>query len=152
MTNTVISVGPVTINLSPVLFQKTAREFLKCLDVFEEDVFSAVPFFLCCQAMELSLKAQHLEDETRSRLELKKSPYSHNLKQIYDALEGTRKCLLDDEYEVLCEANEIYHPDKGFQYLLVGDAATAYTRYPDLTQLKVIAEKIVQPEAPLPTG
>ena len=102
---------------------------------------TAVPYFLLCRAIELELKAKHLE--SKSRAEVKKQ-YGHNLKKSYDELPSTDKTLDSVEYTVLLHASKIYDvPNKGFEYVTVGDAATGLKGFPDITVLKNIAAKLV---------
>ena len=48
-------------NFSPVGFRLAARDFLRCAESFKPEFFSPVPLFLHCRAIELALKALHLE-------------------------------------------------------------------------------------------
>jgi len=49
---------------------------------------------------------------------------SHNLVKLYDKLDADKQTLSNDELDLLVGANQIYDT-KGFEYLLVGDAAWA---------------------------
>jgi hypothetical protein len=53
------------INLSVGLFRRDARDYFRAYLNFRRGAgeFSPVPFFLCCRAIELALKAKHLEKE-----------------------------------------------------------------------------------------
>jgi hypothetical protein len=139
MTNYVLKTSAITINLSPVLFRNSARDYFKCyLDFEKTGKFSAVPFFLCCRAIELAIKAMHLERKSQKEI---KQLYSHNLVKSYSELDRDQKMLIPEEFELLKAASEIYR-EKQFEYLNVFDAATAYSRFPDLEKLAGIAEKI----------
>jgi hypothetical protein len=140
MGNITILVPTGHINLSPVLFQLSARDYFKCYLAFEKsEKFSAVPFFLCCRAIELALKAKHLESKSRKEI---KQLCSHNLMKSYSELDSEQHMLLEEELELLAAANEIYVA-KEFEYLNVFDAATAYKRFPDLEKLGTLTRKII---------
>jgi hypothetical protein len=144
MADIVIKCETAKINLSPVLFQKSAKEYLKaCLDFEKPGNFSCVPFFLCCRSIELALKAKHLESKTQKQV---KDLYSHNLVTSYATLDNNHKNLLPDEEALLTEASKIYSA-KEFEYLNVFDAVTAYKRFPDLNRLIALAKKIVNYDA-----
>jgi hypothetical protein len=96
---------------------------------------------LLCRAIELELKAKHLE--SKSRAEVKKQ-YGHNLTKSYDELSPTDKTLDESEYSVLVHASKIYDvPNKGFEYVTVKDAVTSHKTFPDIAVLKRIAAKLV---------
>jgi hypothetical protein len=130
------------LNISPTLFHGYAIQYLQCERRFTTDAnYSPVPYFLLCRAIELVLKAKHLE--SKSRAEVKKQ-YGHNLKKSYDELLSTDKTLDSIEYTVLLHASKIYDdPNKGFEYVTVGDAVTGLKGFPDITVLKDIAAKLV---------
>ena len=127
------------INLSPELFRLGARDYFKSFTRFEHRKFSPVPFFLCCRAMELALKAVHLESKKQSEV---KQLFSHDLIKCYKGLEKSEQMLSADEVNLLAAANEI-HVAKEFEYLNVVDAATAFRRFPDLDALGNLAKKII---------
>jgi hypothetical protein len=133
MTDHVIHVETANINLSPVMFRLNSHDYFKAyLDFEKPGSFSPVPFFLCCRAIELALKALHLESKTRKEV---KDLYSHNLIKSYDGLDECQRILSTEERGLLVAASEIY-VKKEFEYLNVYDAGTAYTRFPDLTRLE----------------
>jgi len=135
-----ITVGPVDINLSPVGFRIWAGHYLKCKRDFQSpDPFSPVPYFLLCRAIELELKARHLEALRQKEV---KDRFGHNLFRAYAALPPAGQTLDQNEVAVLKAANKIYM-GKGFEYFSVIDAVTAFKRFPDLAALEVIAEKLV---------
>ena len=144
MANHVIKVGTAHINLSPTLFHEYARQYLECERAFQSaSSYSPVPYFLVCRAIELELKAKHLE--SKSRVEVKKQ-FRHNLKKSYDALPASAKLLDAAEYTELGRASDIYDiPNKGFEYVSVGDAVTGLRNFPSLAILKRIAAKVVGP-------
>lgn len=142
MANITITPGTGHVNLSPTLFHAYAIQYLQCERSFTTDAnYSPVPYFLLCRAIELELKTKHLE--SKSRVEVKKQ-YGHNLTKSYDELPASDKTLDASEYTVLVHASKIYDvPNKGFEYVTVGDAVTGLKNFPDIAVLKRIAEKLV---------
>ncbi len=140
-----VTVSPATghINLSPTLFHVYAKQYLECERSFTTEAkFSPVPYFLICRSIELELKARHLE--TKSRLEVK-TKYGHNLTRSYNQLPTTDKILTADEFAVLEHASKIYDiPNKGFEYVTVGDAVTGLRNFPDIRILKRIVLKLLR--------
>src|SRR5919106_4813564 len=76
------------INFSPVGFKLVARDFRCCADTFKPLKFSVVPYFLYCRAIELALKAIHLEMRKQRDI---KDEYGHNLIRSYKALPPERQ-------------------------------------------------------------
>lgn len=75
-----------------------------------------------------------------------KKQFGHNLKKSYNSLPSSAKILDASEYAELVRANEIYDvPNKGFEYVSVGDAVTALKNFPNLAVLEAIAAKVVGP-------
>jgi hypothetical protein len=141
MPNVTIKVPTGHVNLSPVLFQNGARDYFKAsLDFKPPHAFSAVPFFLCCRAIELAFKALHLE--TKSQIEVKKL-YNHDLVKSYDALDPGQQTLSPDEKAVLVSANVIY-VSKEFEYLGAFDAGSGFARFPQIDALSALARKITR--------
>lgn len=139
MGNVTITVPTGEVKISPHLSQITARNFLAALpDASSQGKFSPVPFFLCCRAIELSLKARHLEEKSAKDV---KHLYRHNLQKLYDDLESSQQTLATSERDLLIAANGIYDT-KGFEYLSVYDAVTAYKRFPNLNELRALAIKL----------
>ena len=139
MTNYVLKAETGHINVSPVGFRLAAQDYFKCFLDFEKPRrFSVVPFFLCCRAMELALKAIHLETKTQCEV---KDLYGHNLVKSYSDLPAERRTLSPEEFALLKQASEIYS-NKDFEYFCVADAATGFTRYPDLDALGNLARKV----------
>src|SRR5271166_3190309 len=126
------------IRLSPVLFRLSARDYFKCYLGFPPGKFSVVPFFLCCRAIELALKAQHLESKSQKEV---KQLYSHDLEKSYRDLDAEQQTLKPEEEHLLSAANDIYKK-KEFEYLNVFDAGTAYERFPNLDKLGALARKL----------
>ena len=94
-------------------------------------LFSPVPFFLCCRAIELEIKSKHLEEK---RQQLVKKDLGHDIVKAYDTLDEKYKILNEDEYLLLKKTSEVYL-SKAFEYINVGDAGTAFKRFPDLEAL-----------------
>ena len=141
MVNYVIKLETGHLNLSPVLFHTYAQQYLQCHRSFNAEANSPIPYFLICRAIELELKAKHLE--SKSRVEVKKR-YGHNLKKSYDTLQDGQRTLDTSEYEELERASAIYdNPNKGFEYVSVFDALTALESFPELAVLERIAVKLV---------
>ncbi len=127
--------------ISPTMFHSYAKQFYQCKKGFEVlEAFSPVPYFLLCRAIELELKARHLE--TRSRDAVKKD-YGHNIKKAYDELDASKRVLDKDEYSVLEKASTIYDRPKGFEYCSVRDAGTGGRDFPDIDVLDRIAHKLI---------
>ena len=141
MVNHVIKPGTGHGNLSPVLFHNYALQYLQCRRSFKAEANSPVPYFLVCRAIELELKAKHLESKLRPEI---KKKYGHNLKKSYDELLVNERTLDASEYAELVRASEIYDiPNKGFEYVSVFDAVTGLKSFPSLAVLERIAEKLV---------
>ena len=141
MTNYTLKAETGHVNISPTGFQLAARDYFKCyLDFEKPGRFSIVPYFLCCRAIELSLKAKHLE--TQSRQDVKQS-FRHNLIKSYKGLPSEKQTLSPEEFQLLQKANEIYNK-KEFEYFSVFDAATGFKRYPDLDKLADLTRKLIE--------
>jgi hypothetical protein len=139
MTNYIIKIETGHINVSPVGFWLAARDYYKCyLDFEKPKRFSVVSYFLCCRAIELALKAIHLETKRQNEVKIK---YGHNLAKSYSDLPKEKKTLTKEEFNLLEQANQIYNK-KDFEYFSVNDAATGYHRFPDLEGLAQLARKI----------
>ena len=128
------------LNISPGLFHKYAKEYFLCRKGAQlQNSLSPVLYFLVSRAIELELKARHLETKSRDEI---KNEYGHDLRKAYDELKDSEKILDKEEYSVLCKASDIYN-NKGFEYCTVYDAGRAYKNFPDLTILDRIAEKLL---------
>ena len=127
------------INFSPVGFRRAAEDFIAAYDSFKPSKFSVVPYFLCCRAMELALKSMHLEVQTQMKV---KNNFGHDLRRAYDALPLGKRVLLSVEGDVLDQANILYKA-KAFEYVQPFDAATAYSRFPDLNDLAHVGRKLI---------
>lgn len=127
--------GTGHINFSPVGFKLAARDFCHCADAFKPPKFSIVPYFLYCRAIELGLKAIHLE--TRTQLEVK-NEFNHDLVKSYKALPPERRTLSPAHTDLLAGINKLYL-GKAFEYVQPGDAGRGYSTFPDLGQLARLA-------------
>jgi hypothetical protein len=137
----VIKAQTITVNVSPFGFRHWAKHYLACRNSFvpPDEGFSPVPYFLDCRAIELELKARHLE--TKSRREVK-DLYGHNLERSFQNLPKEGQALSPGELRVLQAANNIYM-GKGFEYFNVLDAVYAFKKFPPLAQLDAITRKLV---------
>ena len=137
---TQIIIGGIKLNLSPDAFHRYATHYQKCMMDFHcPDIFSPVPYFLLCRAIELEIKSRHLKHKTQKQV---KVSFGHDLAKAYDALEPAEKTLNQNEERTLREASDIY-TNKGFEYFYPLDALTGYRRFPDLAMLDSIASKLI---------
>ena len=127
------------INFSPVGFRRAAEDFLSCYEAFKPATFSVIPYFLCCRAVELALKAIHLESKTQKDV---KDVFWHDLKASYDALPEAKKTLQPSELLLLDQTNRLYTV-KAFEYVQPGHAANGYDQFPVLEDLAQLARTIV---------
>jgi hypothetical protein len=116
MANYVMKVEPGFVNFSAFAFHRHALHYYKCVQNFRSpDSWSPVPYALLCRAIELELKARHLEI-TPGQPGVRKK-YGHNLETAYEALPTKQKVLTVAERATLHEANKVYNGDKGFDYI-----------------------------------
>ncbi len=141
MTNYELKLETGHINLSPVGFRRWAAHYLKAARYLEapDEGFSPVRYFLFCRAIELQLKAWHLENLRQIEV---KNDYGHNLISSYKDLSTDKQMLSAEEVETLRIANTMYM-DKGFEYMAVMDAATGFSRAPCIGALESIAIKLI---------
>jgi hypothetical protein len=130
---------PGHINFSPAGFRRVAQDLLRCADAFNPEGFSVVPYFLYSRAMELALKATHLEGASQQQV---KMDFGHDLVASYDALPARAKLLSSDEGELLSRVNALYMR-KAFEYMQVGDAMRGFGEFPNLEALCSLAKRIV---------
>ncbi|MFN9011696.1 MAG: hypothetical protein ACK5XU_06565 [Pseudomonadota bacterium] len=140
-THVVVQAQGFHVNLSPVGFRLWAKHFLACRQSFvaPTEGFSPVPYFLDCRAIELELKARHLETVNQRFV---KDKYGHNLERAYQNLPPDQQSLSPGELRTLQGANNIYK-DKGFEYFSVMHAITAFKQFPDLAALDAVTLKLV---------
>lgn len=138
--NYTLTPEPGFINFSAFAFRRWARHYYKCRhDFVNPHKFSPVPYFLLCRAIELELKARHLQ--RKMQLEVRQT-FRHRIKSAYLALPKRQQILDAQELAVLKQANAIY-ASKGFEYISPRDAATAYKRFPDINALDRVAKKLL---------
>jgi hypothetical protein len=130
---------PGHVNFSPVGFRRVACDFLRCAQAFKPEAFSPVPFFLLSRAVELALKALHLETVGQAAVKMK---FGHKLLASYEALPPASRTLSPVEVELLGTVSALY-ADKRFEYVQPGDASTGYSRFPDLAALSTLAARVV---------
>jgi hypothetical protein len=136
----------IAANLAPDAFFLWARHFIKCdADFSPPDSFSPVPYFLLCRAIELAIKAFHLINHSQGYV---KDTFGHDFFKAYAALPTSKQQLSADELGLLKSANDIYR-EKDFEYFMPEDVLTAYSRYPDLSRLRQVAEKILNSVPPI---
>ena len=141
MTDYILKAESGHINVSPIGFRFAAQDFFKCyLDFRPQRQFSIIPYFLCCRAIELALKAIHLEAKHQADV---KKEYWHNLVKLYEGLQDKQPTLSHEELDLLKQANQIYS-NKDFEYFNVYDAGMAFGRYPELDALGRLARKITR--------
>ena len=140
--NITITIGPVRVNLSPHGFYRWATHFYVCRQRFRcpDTGFSPVPYFLLCRAIELVLKAQHLKRLKQSEV---KATFSHDLLKAYDALDNSDQVLSQEDRLVLEQANAVYK-SKRFEYMWPYDAATGFSKFPDLKLLDQVTRKLLE--------
>src|SRR4051812_47331027 len=136
--NLTITPEPGFVNFSPVGFRQVASDLIRCMDSFEPVKFSIVPYFLCCRAIELALKAAHLETQRQDAV---KKSFGHDLFASYHALAASEQTLSRPEVELLEKAGELY-VSKAFEYISPYHAATGFSHFPDLDALKALSKKI----------
>jgi len=127
------------INFSPVGFQLMAEDFLCYYDGFKPQKFSIVSYFLCGRAIELALKARHLQVQVQGQV---KGQFGHDLEKSYSALPACEQLLTPSEVELLKKVNDVYK-SKYFEYVDPRDAATGFSRFPSIDELAILARKIV---------
>lgn len=129
----------ITSNLAPEAFAKYAREYLLADTQYRSNSFSPVPYFLLCRAIELAIKSIHLQSIGGPEV---KGRFGHNLHLAYDELPSEYKNISNDEYELLKLASDIYSK-KDFEYFASEDALSGYSRFPELSPLRILASKII---------
>jgi hypothetical protein len=135
----VLHAEPTVIKVTPYGFRRYAKQLIVCFDLLLPDKeFSPIPYFFCCRAIELALKAKHLENKSKEEV---KRLYSHDLVKAYMGLESDI-VLTKDEFDLLHATNDLYK-SKEFEYFNVVSAAQAFKNFPDLNKLRELARKIV---------
>jgi len=142
MTDYVLKCEPGFYNLSPDAFHRNAKHYLKCRMDFQSPTkgISSLPYFLLCRAMELELKARHLQT---LRQKVVKDQFGHNLVEVYNALPDADKLLSISEFSLLSQASAIYK-NKGFEYFEPEHTLSGYSAYPNLDELEAIVRMYVK--------
>jgi hypothetical protein len=136
----VVQVQGFSANLSPMAFRKWARQYYECAaPLLLQTEFSPVPYFLLCRAIELELKAEHLETKQHSEV---KRDFVHYLAKSYAALPAHRQILAAGELDLLKQVDAIYS-SKGFEYFNPEHAMAGYSQYPDLGSLNDLTRRVL---------
>jgi hypothetical protein len=144
----VIEIAPAMFNLTCYGFHVWAEDFLAAEKLYAPMARrgSYVPQFLCCQSIELSLKAfLSLKGFTRTKL---RRDFGHNLVRLYgEAVDkgiGTFVTLQSGDGDVVATANKAYdsRTRKKLQYFDVHDAVTAFKSLPELPALENLANRL----------
>ena len=141
--------GPApTFHLTCHGFPVCAEDFLAAEKLYAPTARkgSYVPQFLCCQSIELSLKAfLSLKGATRKGL---RTDFGHNLVKLYDEAVakgiGAFVTLQPGDRDVVAAANSAYDSRAGkkLQYFDVYDALTAFKSLPELAGLEDLANRL----------
>jgi hypothetical protein len=137
----VLRPGTVHVNFSPDVFRLWAGHYYKCKQDFTSpDPVSPVPYFLLCRAMELVIKAKHLEVKKQKHV---KDEFGHDIIKAYKALPPALRILSGEEEKRLEAANKIYR-GKGFEYFEPAHLLGGYAAFGDLATLDAIALRLLQ--------
>jgi hypothetical protein len=128
------------LNLASDAFHLWAAHYYKCKNDFKSpSLFSPLPFFLLCRAIELEIKSRHLTHMTQEEV---KDRYRHNIEKAYNELNQTEKILSASEKAILQKASKIYNK-KNFEYYHPMSLITRYEHF-DLESLDSIANKLIR--------
>ena len=138
--NVSVTVAPAPVNLTPQVFHAWGRQYFTCFEKLGIPAeYSPVPYFLLCRAIELAIKAMHLQVDPQKDV---KNLFKHNLEKSYRALPPHFKTLNAVETQVLIAVGAMYRA-KEFEYFsmeqLSGDAATL----PNLAVLECAARRLL---------
>lgn len=121
-------------------FRKWARQYYECAaPLLPLTEFSPVPYFLLCRAIELELKAEHLETKLEAEV---RNDFRHHLVKSYVALPAHRQTLTAGELDLLKQADAVYSK-KGFEYFKPEHALRGYSQYPDLGSLNDLTRRLL---------
>lgn len=141
-TTQIIKPQTVHVNLSSYGFAMHAKEFYRAHLAYAradgKPKFSPIAFFLCCRAIELALKAKHLESMGKEDI---KRRFGHDLKKSYRSLPEGERTLNEDEEVLLVQASHVYKY-KEFEYFRVTSAMHAFNHFPDIDALAELARKL----------
>jgi hypothetical protein len=140
--------APPTLNFTYYGFHLGAEDFLAAEKLYAPTARerSCVPHFLCCQSIELSLKAfLSLKGVTRKRL---RTDFGHNLVKLYE--EAVAKgisafvAVQPGDRDIVAVANAAYDSRAGkkLQYFDVYDALTGFKKRPELAGLEDLANRL----------
>jgi len=143
-----IETGSAHINLTCYAFHVWAEDFLSAARTYAPTARPAafVAHFLCCQSIELSLKA-YLSLRGVSRKDLQKK-YGHSLVRLFrDASDmgiGKLVTLATSDAKTIERAAAWYHSKDGkrFQYVEMADVLKAFKNAPELALLEDIASRL----------
>jgi hypothetical protein len=143
----------VRANLTCYGFHVWAEDFLAAARAYAPVAREAsfVGHFLCCQSLELSLKA-FLSMKGLTRQQLMRKPFGHNLAALLDAAiaNGVAEFVevTPADIAVVARATDWYDTPKGkrLQYFDLLDAMSAFKGAPDATMLQVLAMRFQSPE------
>jgi hypothetical protein len=150
--NVTISPGSVSANLTCYGFHLWAEDFLIAAKAYAPGARkgSFVGHFLCCQSLELGLKA-FLSLKGMDRGKLARKPYGHSLERLAKEAVG-RGCaefaaITPVDLPFIRVASAWYDtPDgKRFQYFRVVDAMKAFSGAPDYASLEELAPRLQSP-------
>jgi hypothetical protein len=151
--NVTLSAGTAHVNLTCYGFHLWAEDFLAAAEAYAPGARkgSFVAHFLCCQSLELSLKA-FLSLKGLNRRKLARKPFGHNLIRLVD--EAVRQNLAQFvqiasvDKSVIRIASLWYDTPRGkrFQYFNVADAMTAFKGAPDYGALEELATRMQSSE------
>jgi len=139
-------------NVSPYGFFHYGSDFFHTAKESKQTIFSPVPYYLYCHAIELLLKAFLLAKGVPKEDLPKRDQYGHDLeKTLKKALElGLRSVVtITQEQENEIEKANTYYSSKGFEYFDVTKALEAYPELPNLLVLHQVASELVTQLKPI---
>lgn len=138
-----IEVKTLKASITPGAFFRDAKQFLEAAKAIEEHRGSTVPHFLCCRAIELSLKG-FLIDRGMRKSDLR--GVGHDIKSLcrlgcdFGILKYVQ--LTDNQIRVLLSSNRFYLSTR-FAYFDIGWAMRGLRGKPDFNSLFEIAEIMI---------
>jgi hypothetical protein len=138
----------INVNIACYVFHVWAGDFLAAATLYAPTARpgSLVAHFLCCQSIELSLKA-FLSLKGQSRPELKRD-FGHNLIELYTEASsrglGTLVTLGPEDLTTVMKANDWYDTTGGkkFQYCDIGELGRGLKGAPNLVALESLATRL----------
>jgi len=151
--NVILAAGTLHVNLTCYGFHVWAEDFLAAAKAYAPNARkgSFVAHFLCCQSLELSLKA-FLSLKGLDRRKLARKPFGHNLDRLVD--EAVRQNLAEfvqiapADRSVIQIASSWYDIPGGkrLQYFNLTDALTAFKDAPPYAALEELATRMQSAE------